>query len=106
LRADKPEEFLRRNRERHAQRRYGLSLEEIRAGVALQGGVCCLCRRPLDRVVVDHCHRTGKVRGFVCYRCNTGLGLFDDDPLLIRRALEHLLKDRFFDGSSVLTRKD
>lgn len=40
--------------------------------LAAQGGVCAICRKPPTgrRLAVDHCHRTRRVRGILCYRCN------------------------------------
>ncbi|MEU9115034.1 endonuclease domain-containing protein [Streptomyces sp. NPDC048483] len=38
---------------------------------------------------VDHDHRTGKVRGVLCFNCNSGLGLLRDDPQAARRAIAY-----------------
>lgn len=42
---------------------------------------------------VDHCHKTGEIRGLLCNQCNTGLGRFRDDKAIMRRAIKYL--DRF-----------
>lgn len=65
-----------------------------------QGGACAICRRPFavenqpgmhaDNCVVDHCHRTGKVRGLLCPHCNLGLGHFFDSPALLEAAQHYL----------------
>ncbi|MEU2875492.1 endonuclease VII domain-containing protein [Streptomyces sp. NPDC007070] len=39
---------------------------------------------------VDHCHRTGRVRGVLCFNCNSGLGLLRDDPDVVYRAADYL----------------
>ena len=39
---------------------------------------------------VDHCHRTGKVRGILCMGCNFSIGHFKDDPEILRRAAAYL----------------
>ena len=75
------------------RRRYGLSPQEYEAGVAKQGGVCAICKRsppPNKRLHVDHCHDTGKVRGFLCLKCNAGVGQFGDCAELLRRAASYV----------------
>ena len=43
-----------------------------------------------SKLVVDHCHASGKVRGVLCYSCNTSLGKFKDSPELLRSAADYL----------------
>lgn len=43
-----------------------------------------------SKVVLDHNHRNGKVRGWVCDSCNTGIGRFKDDISLIKRAMKFI----------------
>ncbi len=81
------------------KREYQLSREEFDAMLAAQNGRCAICgaeagERPGLRASlslhVDHSHVSGKVRGLLCYRCNSGLGLFRDDPALLLVAAEYL----------------
>lgn len=58
-----------------------------------QGGKCYICRKddPASRnLAIDHCHTTGKVRRLLCHHCNTALGHFNDDPVLLQRAIEYV----------------
>jgi hypothetical protein len=74
---------------------FGISLEEYDRILQAQGGHCRLCDATeaeakngvLD---VDHDHASGLVRGLLCHRCNWGLGILQDDPLLLRRAADYL----------------
>lgn len=43
---------------------------------------------------VDHDHTTGKIRGLLCNRCNRVLGLFRDNPDVIKRALDYVRSRR------------
>jgi len=82
---------LAASRRRGLKRRYGISLEEYERLLALQNGACAICRRKTDEMLcVDHCHKTGKVRGLLCRKCNAGLGCYDDDPSRIRRGADYL----------------
>ncbi len=57
---------------------------------------CAICRRHQSLVwktlCVDHDHKTGEVRGLLCDNCNRGIGLMNDDPALLKRAVEYLKK--------------
>ena len=58
-----------------------------------KASVCAICQRPevgKKRLSLDHNHTTGKIRGLLCGKCNTGLGNFRDDPKLLQNAIEYL----------------
>ena len=61
-----------------------------------QNSVCAVCRttKPSGRGTwhVDHDHTTGKIRGLLCHKCNTGIGLFNDNPQLLQQAKEYLIE--------------
>jgi len=61
-------------------RRYNITLEEYRQLDDVQCGCCAVCWEPHDRLHVDHCHATRKVRGLLCRACNTMLGRIEDSP--------------------------
>jgi hypothetical protein len=72
---------------------YGLTEHQYEALIEQQGGGCAICSRPpatTRRLAIDHDHATGIVRGILCGRCNTALGLFDDNPQLLREAIAYL----------------
>jgi len=77
-------------RDRHRARRYGLSLQDYRAILERQGNACAICKMPAKPLCVDHCHATGKVRGFLCRNCNLGLGNYNDNPDLHRAGAAYL----------------
>lgn len=60
--------------------------------IKAQGGLCAICRQE-PATQVDHDHRgSDGVRGALCDGCNGGLGAFEDDPEIIRRAIDYLEK--------------
>ncbi len=66
------------------RKRYGITPEDYAAMLAAQGGKCAICHGgpngPGTRLHVDHCHNGGQVRGLLCSKCNTAVGLLDNDP--------------------------
>ncbi|MFI9806984.1 endonuclease VII domain-containing protein [Streptomyces sp. NPDC052301] len=73
----------------HLKRNYGLTEAERDAMVAAQRGLCVICLNA-PAVHVDHCHKTGKVRGVLCFNCNSAIGKLGDDPDAVRRAASYL----------------
>lgn len=68
-----------------------LSPAELDGMFRRQHGKCAICRAPvMQGDPVDHCHFTGKIRGVLCCKCNTGLGQFGDDPEKLWQAIKYL----------------
>ena len=58
---------------------YGITVEQYGQMFEKQNGLCKICGEPgiSRRLAVDHCHKTGKVRGLLCWKCNMCLGIFE-----------------------------
>lgn len=78
------------HRRHHLGYAYGMSLEDFSSLFKRQGKRCAICRRKDFQPVVDHNHRTGKVRGILCYPCNSALGFLADSARKIKAALEYI----------------
>lgn len=105
-RARKGPEYRREIRYRAKERRpwierhynlmnnYGLSLDEYNKMLDSQGGACAICgiKHNTDgkSLYVDHDHGTGRIRGLLCRKCNTGLGLLGDGIEGIERVMKYL----------------
>lgn len=74
--------------------KYDLTEVEYRAMLLDQDFKCKICGiKEIDlkkRLVIDHCHSTGRVRGLLCYTCNTTLGLWEKSRQLIEMFEEYL----------------
>lgn len=82
-------------------KKFGLTIEEYAEMVKDQNNVCDICGKPETAVIskdnptpralhIDHDHASGKVRALLCSSCNTGLGSFRDNPLLLCAAAEYV----------------
>jgi hypothetical protein len=76
-------------REGHLKRHYGMTEAERDEMIASQMGLCVICLKA-PAVHVDHCHETGRVRGVLCFNCNSAIGKLGDDPDAVRRAAAYL----------------
>lgn len=77
----------------HRRLTYGMTEGEFDAITARQGGRCAICGK-VKSLVVDHDHTSGRVRGLVCFGCNTGLGKMQDSPDGLHRAEIYLWSSR------------
>jgi len=70
--------------------KYGITAQDKDRMYQQQEGKCLICERWHEKLAVDHCHKTGIVRGLLCDACNFGLGLMKDDPVVLARAIAYL----------------
>lgn len=67
-----------------------------------QNGGCAICKSKVSggkgAFHVDHCHKTGKIRGLLCHFCNVGLGVFKDDVKTLSVAIAYLKKNEEKNG--------
>jgi hypothetical protein len=81
------------------QRLYGITLTEYRRMLREQGGKCAICgAKPKPggrRLHVDHDHRTGAIRGALCWKCNAALRWLRDDPAIAASAARYLRQGGF-----------
>ncbi len=86
---------------------YGLSIEDYDLMVLNQDSKCAVCgsadsKDRWKRLAVDHCHSTGKIRDLLCYKCNAGLGLFNDNKEILLKAINYLTKHESTTSSRLL----
>lgn len=78
---------------------FGLTVDDYFQLLESQGNRCAICKMEnLSKNVkhvpfnVDHCHKTGKVRGLLCSKCNLGIGNFNDEIARMESALNYLIR--------------
>ncbi len=90
---DDLESVRREQRQAWLMRQYGLTIGDHESLVAAHDNRCAICKVQADDgkpLHIDHDHKTGRVRGLLCGHCNRGIGLFRDNPAVLRRAIEYL----------------
>lgn len=70
----------RREWEKH---KYGVCKEDFKYEE------CWICGSK-DRLCIDHCHNSGTPRGLLCTKCNTAIGMFEDDTSRMEKAMDYL----------------
>jgi hypothetical protein len=73
--------------------KYGITPDEFLEMLEKQEGKCKICgNKPTTQrgLHVDHCHKSGVVRGLLCHGCNTGLGNMKEDPEILLKAIAYL----------------
>ena len=75
--------------------KYGLSKDDATRLLSENGSHCAVCGIQFSdksKRSLDHCHETGKVRGFLCRRCNSVLGFVNDDQAILGKLAKYLGK--------------
>lgn len=84
-------------RKHHLKVHYGITPDEYAELLRQQLGRCAICKRDGTdsrgySMHVDHCHKTGKVRGILCNKCNQGMGNLRDDVNILYAAILYLIR--------------
>ena len=74
----------------HREKEYGMTTVKFEMILKEQENKCLICGKKLIDPCIDHCHKTFKIRGLLCHKCNRGLGHFDDNPELLEKAAKYL----------------
>ena len=97
-RKNNPERRSELNR-KHLLLRYGINQDQYDGLLIAQNGRCAICKLPPKNngrtssanLHVDHCHKTGKIRGLLCTNCNTAIGLLKDSKETLCSAIKYLI---------------
>lgn len=90
-----PEAHKRNILIQHLKKRFGITIEQYEEMLQRQQNTCAICKQPSKnarRLDIDHCHKTGQVRGLLCNDCNTGLGRFRESLTSLQNAIDYLTK--------------
>jgi hypothetical protein len=97
--AQKYSEYRKANRHKNylyeLKNKYGIEKSLAVKMIQEEGARCNICLVPFNDKTkrnLDHCHKTGKVRSFLCRRCNSVLGLVCDSPELLVKMSHYLQK--------------
>jgi hypothetical protein len=86
---------------------YGINLKDYQSKLISQNHSCAICNIPLEEYLsqinknrkckrttfnIDHCHKTKNVRGLLCHKCNTLLGMAKDSIIILNEAIVYLRK--------------
>lgn len=79
--------YLRMERERAYQKRYGIGVKEYDELFSKQNGTCAMCGKTTagkngQFFAVDHDHLTGEIRGLLCVNCNVFLGRYEKKQMM------------------------
>jgi hypothetical protein len=75
--------------------KFNLTLEQYNDMLNAQNSVCAICKQSSSNgrgLSVDHNHSTNKVRELLCHKCNTSLGLLNEDITTLLKMVEYLQK--------------
>ena len=84
--------YRNKHKFKNIKSQYGIEKDEYFVLITKSNGICSICNKKINNPQIDHCHKTGKVRGILCANCNLGLGNFKDDINSLKNAIKYLEK--------------
>ena len=84
-------------RKHHLSRSFGIDISQYNLLLESQNYRCAICKSKetgtpgRKHFNIDHCHKTGKIRGLLCRYCNLLLGHSKDDPSILYKAADYLM---------------
>ena len=88
---------------------YRMTEQDYRDMFSSQNGCCKICKRPQElfskNLFVDHCHKTGQVRGLLCLKCNNFLGYACDSENILQEGINYLKEAKINFSNSLIINK-
>ena len=76
---------------RDFKHKYGFNLTHEDRAILNAEPYCGICQAT-DKLHIDHCHATNKIRGYLCRNCNTSIGLLNEEVFRLAKAIVYLTK--------------
>ena len=83
------------SRDKLLKRRFGITIKKYDEILKSQKGVCAICKSDCPsgkNLAVDHCHKTGQIRGLLCFNCNLGIANLKESKEIFHKAAEYVEK--------------
>lgn len=91
-----PERWKNKRHRNLLAEKFGIKAEDYANLLSEQNHSCAVCRKHKSsfpkRLFVDHCHKTKKIRGLLCQKCNFAIGLTFESKRILRNAIAYLDK--------------
>jgi len=91
-----PDALIKSRKNYKLKKAYGITIEEYNILFLNQNGCCKICKKPQSTfkrsLAVDHCHKTNRIRGLLCHKCNLMIGYCEENLELLKSAASYLNK--------------
>ncbi len=96
----------KRYRKKDLKKKFGITIGKYDEMFENQNGVCAICNKPETAIrqglpanlAIDHDHQTGQIRGLLCARCNTMIGLAKENITTLTHAISYLIQAKMPKG--------
>lgn len=89
-------ENFKQIREQKIKNKFGITIDQYNEMLLKQNNKCAICGKHQNEnkksLAVDHNHKTGHVRGLLCYNCNISIGKLGDDLFGLIKAVDYIIE--------------